>query len=182
MVEFGLGLICGGLLAVLLLALLLRLVAATQRSTPHGSLTHATAEPWGSQPEITLTLSRQLLQRQIAEGLRGLALPLIELRDPQIQLEPDAVLKLVVRGDTALLGGQLVTLRMRIVPAPVGVRVVTESAGMPGLGEVAGPLTAKLDQRINAVLAERMALAEPFEVLGVGGTDEALTVTARLRS
>lgn len=179
MVEFGLGLLCGGLLAVLLLALLLRLIGATQRGRVERQ---SASEPWGSQPELTVTLSRQLLQRTIAESLRGLSLPLIELRDPLIALEPDAVLRLVVRGDTALLGGQLVTLRTRIVPAAVGVQVVTESAGMQGLGEVAGPLTAKLDQRINAVLAERLALAERFEVLSVDGTDEAITVTARLRT
>lgn len=178
MVEFGLGMLCGGVLAVLPLALVLRLVGMTQRRRAD---VQPAAEPWGSQPELTLTLRRQLLQRLIAEGLRGLSLPLVELRDPQIQLEPDAVLKLVVRGDTALLGGQLVVLRMRIVPAPLGVQVVTESAGMQGLGEMAGPLTAKLDQRINALLAERMALAERFEVLSVDGTDEAVTVTARLR-
>lgn len=176
MAFFGLGLLVGGVLTVLLLALLLRVIGATQRELPP-----LPAARWDDEPDLTLTLGRDLLLQLIRDGLRDLTLPLVQLRDPRIVLEPDALLQLTVRGDTALLGGQLIVLRMRIVPAELGVRVVTESAELRGLGDVAGPLTARLDQRINAALAEQLALAERFKVLDVGGTDSAVTITARLR-
>jgi hypothetical protein len=180
MVFFGLGILCGGLLAVLLLALVLRIIGRTQQPSARRA-DQPGAERWDGQPDLTLALSRSLLEHVIREGLRDLELPLISLRDPQIRLEPDALIQLVVRGDTALLGAQLIVLRMRITPAEVGVRVQTESAGLRGLGDVAGPLTAKLDERINAALAERLALAAQFETLDVGGDDESVTITARLR-
>jgi hypothetical protein len=180
MVFFGLGILCGGLLAVLLLALTLRIIGRTQQPRARRA-DQPGNERWDRQPDLTLTISRSALEHFIRESLRDLALPLISLRDPQIRLEPDALLQLIVRGDTALLGAQLIVLRMRITPAEIGVRVQTESAGLRGLGEVAGPLTAKLDERINAALAERLALASQLEVLDVGGSDESVTISARLR-
>lgn len=182
MIYFGLGILCGGVLAVLLLALVLRVLGGRQRTPSRRAVAEPTSERWGSQPDLTLMLSRDALTHLIAEGLRNLSVPLVTLRAPQVRLEPNALIQITVRGDTILLGGQMIVLRTRIVPAAVGVQVVTESAALGALGGVAGSLTSKLDERINAALTERLALAEQFEVLDIVGSDEAVTINARLRS
>lgn len=172
MVLFGLGMLAGGLLTLILLALLLRIANAGQAPTQESERT-------GS-PELSVTLSRDLLERLIDESLQDVALPLVTLRDPRIELEPDAVLVVRLRGDTVLLGAQSIVLRTRLVPAASGIRVVTESAEVGVLGNIAGPLTARLDEQINAELARRLAFAEQFEVLSVGGTLSEVVVNARL--
>lgn len=173
MALFGLGILVGGILTIVLLALTLRIMNRAQ----------AIIDPSAStgNPEITVTLSQGLLQRLIDDSLRDVALPLITLRDPRVELEPDAVIVLRLRGDTVLLGAQAIVLRMRLSPAPAGVQVATETAEVGFLGNVAGPLTATLDEQINEELARRLAFAGQFEVLDVSGTTREVLVQARLR-
>jgi|GEM_PF-6906982 len=173
MSNFALGMLVGGVLAVLLLALLLRLLGR--------SAAVPMTESRPGNPELILTLNRDLLQRLIDDSLRDVEIPLVTLRDPRVQLEPDAILVVRLRGDTVLLGGQAIVLRMRLVPATAGVGVVTESADVGILGNVAGPLTNRLDELINAELAQRLAFASEFEVLAIDGTTEEVTITAQLR-
>ncbi|HEX6291011.1 MAG TPA: hypothetical protein VFZ66_17630 [Herpetosiphonaceae bacterium] len=173
MAQFGLGLLVGGLLTLLVLTITLRLLMRA----PEQKLLAAS----GELPDLTLSLTRDLLQRLIDEGLRDVSLPLVTLRDPYVQLDPGALLIVRLRGDTVLLGGQTIVLRMRIVPAQSGVQVVTEAADVSGLVNLAGPLTQRLDQRINAELAQRLDFAGQFEVLDVGGSTQEVTVTARMR-
>lgn len=132
-------------------------------------------------PDLTITLTRELLQQLVAESLQNVSIPLVQLSTPSIELQPDALLILQVRGDTVLLGGQLITLRLRVVPAATGVQVQTESADVSGLGNVAAPITQQLDDQINAELARRLAFAEQFEVMDVRSTTSELIVEARLR-
>lgn len=173
MAQFGLGLLAGGLLTIILLSVLLRLLGrAPEPAAPTRS---------GELPDLTLSLTRELLQRLIDDSLRDVSLPLISLRDPQVQLEPGAILVVRLRGDTVLLGAQMIVLRMRVVPAATGVQVATEAADVSGLIDLAGPLTERLDQQINAELAQRLAFAEQFEVLSVDGTSDEVTVTARMK-
>jgi hypothetical protein len=173
MAQFGLGLLAGGLLTLILLSLLLRLMGrAPEPVTPTRS---------GELPDLTLVLTRELLQRLIDDSLRDLSLPLISLRDPNVQLEPGAILVVRMRGDTVLLGAQMIVLRMRVVPAETGVQVATEAADVGGLLDLAGPLTERLDQQINAELAQRLAFAEQFQVLNVDGTADEVTITARMK-
>ncbi len=173
MALFALGILVGGLLTLVLLALTLRIMNRAQ------VLINPTAS--AGNPELTVTLSHDLLQRLIDDSLRDVALPLVTLRDPRIELEPDAVLVLRLRGDTVLLGGQAIVLRMRLTPAPAGVQVTTQTAEVGFLGNVAGPLTASLDAQINQELARRLAFAEQFEVLDVSGTTREVFIQARLR-
>ncbi|HEY0604146.1 MAG TPA: hypothetical protein VGD58_14605 [Herpetosiphonaceae bacterium] len=173
MAQFGLGLLAGGLLTLILLSVLLRLLGRTPEPvTPARS---------SELPDLTLSLTRELLQRLIDDSLRDVSLPLISLRDPSVQLEPDAILVVRMRGDTVLLGAQMIVLRMRVVPAATGVQVVTQAADVGGLLDLAGPLTERLDQQINAELAQRLAFAEQFEVLSVDGTVDEVTITARMK-
>jgi hypothetical protein len=173
MAQFGLGLLVGGVITLLVLALSLRLLSrAPQTDTNTRS---------GELPDLTLSLTRDLLQRLIDESLRDVSLPLVSLRDPYVQLEPDAILVVRMRGDTVLLGAQMIVLRMRVVPAETGVRVVTQQADVGGMVNLVGPLTERLDQQINAELAQRLAFAEQFRVLSVGGNDQEVTITARMR-
>jgi hypothetical protein len=173
MTLFGIGLLAGGVLTILLLALTLRLMNRAQLVQPPPALRGA--------PELTVTLTRDLLERLIDDSLANVALPLVTLRDPHLELEPDAVLVIRLRGDTALLGAQLIVLRMRMLPAAAGIAVQTESADVGILGNVAGPLTARLDATLNAELARRLAFAGQFEVLEVAGDRSEVTVRARLR-
>jgi hypothetical protein len=173
MVLFGLGMLVGGLLTLVLLALLLRLTNGVQALPSSGARS--------ALPELSVTLSRELLTRLIDDSLQDVALPLVSLRDPQIELEPNAVLVVRLRGDTVLLGAQAIVLRTRLVPAVSGVRVVTESAEVGVLGNIAGPLTARLDAQINAELARRLAFAEQFEVLEVSGNSTEVVVNAQLK-
>lgn len=173
MAQFGLGLLAGGLLTIILLSLLLRLLGrAPEPTVPARS---------SELPDLTLSLTRELLQRLIDDSLRDVSLPLISLRDPHVQLEPGAILVVRMRGDTVLLGGQMIVLRMRVVPAATGVQVVTEAADVGGLVDLVGPLSQRLDQQINAELAQRLAFAEQFEVLSVDGTSDEVTITARMK-
>ncbi|MBV9788742.1 MAG: hypothetical protein JOZ51_11240 [Chloroflexi bacterium] len=173
MAQFGLGLLAGGLLTIILLSVLLRLLGrAPEPITPTRS---------SDLPDLTLALTRELLQRLIDDSLRDVSLPLISLRDPNVQLEPGAILVVRMRGDTVLLGGQMIVLRMRVVPAETGVQVTTEAADVGGMLDLAGPLTERLDQQINADLAQRLAFAEQFEVLSVDGTTDEVMITARMK-
>ncbi len=173
MALFGLGILLGGLLTIVLLALTLRIMNRAQ----------TLANPTGKagNPELTVALSDDLLQRLIDDSLRDVTLPLVTLRDPHVELEPAAILVLRLRGDTVLLGAQAIVLRMRLTPAPSGVQISTETAEVGFLGNVTGPLTATLDAQINQELARRLAFAEQFEVLDVSGTTHEVLVRARLR-
>lgn len=173
MAQFGLGLLAGGLLTLIILSVILRLLSRS----PEPAMPARSAEL----PDLTLSLTRELLQRLIDDSLRDVSLPLISLRDPQVQLEPNAILVVRMRGDTVLLGAQMIVLRMRLVPGETGVQVVTEGADVSGMIDLAGPLTERLDQQINAELAQRLAFAEQFQVLSVGGTGDEVTVTARMK-
>lgn len=173
MTLFGLGMLAGGLLTLLLLTLLLRITNGVRGLPDSGASNGA--------PELSVILSRDLLQRLIDDSLQEVTLPLVTLRDPRIELEPNAILVMRLRGDTVLLGAQAIVLRMRVAPAGSGVRVVTESAEVGVLGNIAGPLTAQLDEQINAELARRLAFAEQFDVLAVTGTTGEVVVNARLR-
>ena len=174
MVLFGTGLLAGGLLTILLLALTLRLMSRGADITPAPAAS-------GGAPELTVTLSRDLLERLIDDSLRETTIPLVTLRDPRVELADDAALLIRLRGDTVLLGAQPIVLRMRVQPAATGIAVATESADVGFLGNVAGPLTARLDAAINAELAQRLAFAEQFEVLDVAGDTSEVVVRARLR-
>jgi hypothetical protein len=172
--SFTLGLVAGGLLTLLILMLLLRLSSRSVRVPTNVS------QP--GLPDLTLSLSRDLLHRLVVDGLRDVSLPLVTLRDPYVQLEPDAVLVVRLRGDTILLGGQMIVLRMRLVPAATSVRIVTQTADVGRLGNIAGPLTALLDQRLNLELAQRLAFASQFEILAVHGTTDEIMISARLKA
>jgi hypothetical protein len=173
MAQFGLGMLVGGLITLLALVLSLRLLSRAPQSSASSRS--------GELPDLTLSLTRDLLQRLIDDSLRDVSLPLVSLRDPYVQLEPDALLVVRLRGDTVLLGAQTIVLRMRVVPAETGVKVVTQQADVGGMLDLAGPLTERLDQQINAELAQRLAFAEQFQVLSVGGSDQEVTITARMR-
>jgi len=172
--SFALGVVVGVVLALLVLGLVLRIGGR--------SLDPFVAQPASDLPDATFTFSRDALSRMIDDALAETTIPLVSLRDPQLQLEPGAVLLLRMRGDTALLGAQTIVLRMRVVPAPNGIQVQTERAEVGGGLSIAGALTARLDERINADLAQRLALMEQFEVLRVDGSTDAISVEARLRS
>lgn len=172
MLNFGLGMLAGGLLTILVIVVVLRV----QARSPELPASLGESGP----PELTLLLSRDLLQRLVDDALQNVSLPLVSLRDPYLELESGGVLVIRMRGDTALLGAQSITLRMRIVPAEVGVGVVTESADVGVFGNVAGPLTSRLDESINAELARRLAFAADFAVTGVDGTTDEVIVAARL--
>jgi hypothetical protein len=132
-------------------------------------------------PDLTLSLTRDLVQRLIDDSLHDVSLPLVTLRDPYVQLEPGAIVNVRLRGDTVLLGGQMIVLRMRVIPAETGVKVITEAADVGGLVDLAGPMTARLDQQINTELAQRLAFADQFQVLRVGGTAQEITIDAQMK-
>jgi hypothetical protein len=167
------GILLGALIAALLFGIALRLFA---RSSPP-----VAPQAASGLPDATFTLSREALQRLIDDALRDMSIPLVSLRDPTVQLEPGGVIVLHMRGDTVLLGAQPVVLRMWVVPTADGVGVQTERAEVGGSFNIAGGLTERLDERINADLAQRLSFAEQFEVLAVDGTTDAITVEARLR-
>lgn len=171
--SFVLGMFVGVVLVVLLLALVLRIGARAPEPV--------VLPPTGL-PDATFTFSRDALQQMIDESLGETTIPLVSLRDPQLQLEPGAVLLLRMRGDTALLGAQTIVLRMRVEPGANGVQVRTERAEVGGGLNIAGALTARLDERINADLGQRLAFAEQWDVTQVDGSTDAITVEARLRS
>ena len=173
MAQFGLGLLVGGVLTLLVLMLTLRLlIGAPERVDLARS---------DELPDLTLSLTRDLVQRLIDDSLRDVALPLVTLRDPYVQLEPGALVSVRLRGDTVLLGGQMIVLRMHVIAAEAGVKVITEAADVGGLVNLAGPLTARLDRQINTELAQRLAFADQFQVLYVGGTAQAITIDARMK-
>ena len=95
MAQFGLGVVVGGLATLIVLALTLRLL---MRSPEQAALT-----PSAELPDLSLSLTRDLLQRLIDDGLRDVSLPLITLRDPYVQLEPGGILVVRLRGDTVLV-------------------------------------------------------------------------------
>ncbi len=171
--SFALGVVVGVILVPLLLALGLRIV--TRAPEP-------IAMPSSGLPDATFTFSRDALGRMIDDALQETTIPLVSLRDPQVQLEPGAVLVLRMRGDTALLGAQTIVLRMRVVPTANGVQVRTERADVGGGLSIAGALTARLDERINADLAKRLAFADQWDITHVDGSTDAMIVEARLRS
>lgn len=173
MALFGLGMLVGGLLTILLLVVTLRIMG-------RGQVLPGTTAKNGF-PELTVSLSRDLLQQLVDDSLRDVSIPLVTLRDPNVGLEPDGVLVIRMRGDTVLLGAQPIVLRMRLLPAESVVQVRTESADVGFLGDIAGPLTNRLDDEINAELARRLAFADQFQVLGVGGTTQEVVVQALMR-
>jgi hypothetical protein len=173
MAQFGLGVLVGGVATLIVLMLTLRLL---MRTPEQAALTQS-----AELPDLTLSLTRDVLQRLIDDGLRDVSLPLIALRDPYVQLEPGGILIVRLRGDTVLLGGQMIVLRMRIVPTETGVQVITEAADVGGLIDLAGPLTARLDQQVNAELARRLDFADQFQVLKVDGTTQEVMITARMK-
>jgi hypothetical protein len=171
--AFWLGALLGVLATILVLVIGVRLITrgpAIVAPVPSSGL-----------PDLTLTLSRELLERVIDDGLRDVRIPLVTIRDPMISLEPDGIIVVRLRGDTALLGAQVITLRTRLVPSADGVAVVTEAADVRGLGNVAGPITQQLDQQINAELARRLPFGQQFEVLRIDGTTTEIAIDARLR-
>lgn len=172
MEGFGIGILVGVVLAIVVFLVTVRLLGRSQLPI---------AGAGSGFPDLTLSLNRDLLQRLIDDSLRDAQIPLVSLRDPNVQFEPGGVLVLRMRGDTVLLGAQPIVLRMQILPATTGVRVQTTSADVGVLGNVAGPLTAQLDAQINAELARQLSFAEQWEVLEVGGTTEEVVITARLR-
>lgn len=163
--SFALGVGVGVVLVLLLLGLLLRLGARSSQSL---------AAPPSGVPDATFTFSRDALSQMIDDALRNTTIPLVSLRDPQLQLEPNAVLVLRMRGDTALLGAQPILLRMRLLLAPNGVQVHTEQAEVGGGLNIVGALGPRLDERINADLRKRLPVGEQFEVLGVGSSTDAI--------
>ncbi len=171
--SFALGVLVGVILVPLLFGLALRLVARGGEPL--------VVSPSGL-PDATFTFSRDALQQMIDDALEETTIPLVSLRDPQLQLEPAGLLVLRLRGDTALLGAQTIVLRMRVVPAASGVQVRTERAEVGGGLNITGVLATRLDERINAALAQRLAFAEQWEVVGVDASTDTLTVEARLRS
>jgi hypothetical protein len=174
MAQFGLGLLIGGVLTLLVLMLTARLLnRAPERADRARS---------DEIPDLTLSLTRDLVQRLIDDSLHDVSLPLVTLRDPYVQLEPGAIVQVRLRGDTVLLGGQMIVLRMRVIAGEAGVQVITEAADVGGLINLAGPLTSRLDQQINAELAQRLAFADQFHVLYVGGTAQEITIDARMKN
>jgi hypothetical protein len=172
MEPFGIGILVGVVLAIVVFMITVRLLGRPQLPI---------ADANTGFPDLTLSLNRDLLQRLIDDSLRDVQLPLVSLRDPNVQLEPGGVLVLRMRGDTVLLGAQPIALRMQLLPATTGIRVQTTSADVGVLGDVAGPLTQRLDEQINAELARQLSFAEGWEVLEVGGTTEEVVINARLR-
>lgn len=170
--SFAIGVVVGAVLVPLVFALAVRLLAQTPEPL---------VVPLSGLPDATITLSRDALSRMIDDALQETTIPLVSLRDPQLQLEPDAVLVLRMRGDTVLLGAQTIVLYMRVVPAANGVQVRTEQAEVGGALNIAGALTARLDEQINADLAKRLTFGEQFEVLSVTSAADALTIESRLR-
>jgi hypothetical protein len=170
--SFAIGVVVGAVLVPLVFALAVRLLAQTPEPI--------TVPPSGL-PDAMITLSRDALSRMIDDALQETTIPLVSLRAPQLQLEPNAVLVLRMRGDTVLLGAQTIVLHMRVVPAANGVQVRTEQAEVGGVLNIAGALTARLDEGINADLAERLNFGDQFEVLSVASATDALTIEARLR-
>jgi hypothetical protein len=173
MLNFGLGMLAGGLITLLVIVIVVRVLARVPE-IPEVAFD-------SGPPDLRLALSRELLQRLVDDALQDVSLPLIALRDPYLELESGGVLLVRLRGDTVLLGAQPITLRLRLVPAEVGVGVVTESADVGVFGNVAGPLTDQLDASINAELAQRLAFAQEFAVTGVDGTTDEVIVAARLK-
>ncbi len=174
MLNFGLGMLAGGVITLLVIIVVARGLARVP-AIPEAALD---AGP----PELTVALSRDLLQRLVDDALQDVRLPLVSLRDPRVDLETGGVLVLRMRGDTVLLGAQPITLRMQIVPAEVGVAVATTSADVGVFGNVAGPLTAQLDEAINAELALRLNFAADFAVTDVDGTTADVIIAARLKA
>jgi hypothetical protein len=171
--SFALGVLVGVIFVPFLLGLVLRVVGRSPEPIA--------VSPSGL-PDATFTFSRDVLQRMIDDALQEATIPLISLHDPQLQLEPGGVLVLRMRGDTALLGAQTIVLRMRVVPAANGVQVRTERAEVGGGLNIAGALTARLDERINADLAKRLAFVDQWDITHVDGSTDAVIVEARLRS
>jgi hypothetical protein len=171
--SLGVGIIVGSLLTLILLALAMQLLTRDpQRVTPN---------PQSGLPNVTIALRRDALQHLIDDALHDVSIPFITFRDPYVQLEPDALLVLRLRGDTLLLGGQTIALRMRVVPMDQGVGVVTESAKVEGRLNIPAALIQRLDQLVNAELARRLPFTEQIEVLNVGGTSDELIIEARLQ-
>ena len=161
----------GGVVLVLLLMLLtVRAAGKALELAPHSN----------ALPDLTLSVTRELTQRLVDDALHDIKLPLVTVRDPYVQLEPGGVVVLQLRGDTALLGAQTIVLRLRVEPAGSGVRVASELATVQGLGSVPAALTDRLDQAINAQLSNQLSFAEGWEVLSVGGDEQAIEVRARL--
>lgn len=173
--SLALGILIGG---VLLLSLLLLALRLWKRPPLLPAAAPAAALDF---PDLTLTLSRDFVQHIVTETVRDLAIPLVSLRDAHVELAPDAGLSILVRGDTALLGAQLIKLQLRVIATPDGVRVHTIAVHIPGLGNVAGPLAAQLDQRLNAALRTRLAAFDQFHMMHVQGTADGLTISAQRR-
>ncbi len=172
--SLGVGIIIGSLLTLAVLVLALRLLTRDpQPVTP-------SLQP--GLPNVTLALSRDALQHLIDDALHDVSIPLVTFRDPYVQLEPDALLVLRLRGDTALLGAQTIMLRMRVVPMDQGVGVITESADVGGRLNITGSLIQRLDEHINAELAQRFPFTDQLEVLNINSTSDELLIEARLQS
>lgn len=169
--TFALGMLAGAVVVLLVLLLAARMSGKAPAPAPRSS----------ALPELTLSITRELTQRIIDDGLSGVSIPLVTLRDPYVQLEPGGTIVLRLRGDTALLGAQTIVLHLRVEPAGHGVRLATSSATVPGLGSVAGALTDGLDRVVNAQLADRLSFGQDWEVLSVDGDEQAIEVLARLR-
>jgi len=171
--SFVIGIVVGSFVTLAVLGLMTRLLTRDPSSVPPASQS--------GPPAVTITLPQDTLQYLIDDALADVSIPLVTLRDPYVQLEPDALMVLRLRGDTALLGGQTIVLRMRIVALDGRLGVVTESADIGGRINVTGTLTQQLDEQINAVLAERFALGDQLVVTSVGGTTDEITIEAHLR-
>lgn len=170
---FGRGVLAGVLLTLALLLIALRLLSFVAAPLP--------PVPAAGPPEVRVSLSRALLERLIADALAEVQVPLVTLRDPRLALGDGGRFALQLRGET-LLGAQPITLQMRVVPAAVGVGVLTERAELGGLSASASPLTQRLDAAINAQLARQLAFAQDFAVTGVDSSAGEVVVTARLRT
>lgn len=169
---FGWGVLAGVLLTLALLLIALRWLSSAAPPPP---------APAVGPPEVRVSLSHALLERLIADALAEVQVPLVTLRDPRLSLGDDGRFALQLRGET-LLGAQPITLQMRVVPAAVGVGVLTERAELGGLSTGASPLTQRLDAAINAQLARQLAFAQDFAVTGVDSSAGEVVVTARLRT
>lgn len=146
---------------------------------PGGTAKVTAPPPIEGQPDITLTISENYLNRQLQFKMSDVSVPLLSPGQIALSIQPEGVIKVTVGIEAPIAGEQQLTIDTKVTREADKVKVTitgVSSGIIPVPRQILGALEDQLNNEIQGRINQQTSAK--VSVMDVETTDHAITVKA----